>query len=213
MEKDNTYPKVVNFSADILSSFLFDGFRFVKQEENQKEINYCAVNFYQPQSHVSSHGKTVPTVQLRNGFWLYCGFVFFKKKNNKKSLKHFSLHFFDDNGPLFRAEWASDEVHESKNHAQPHWHLDAKTILSQRGRDIASMRSFEEYQLSMAANQPQIADMGRTHFFMNWNLEKEKDCDAPYMDFCDEGLFKQWLSKTMMYVDVELRALTKNKTI
>lgn len=101
MEKDSTYPKIVNFSAEILSSYLVDGCKFVKQEENQTEVNFCLINFNQPHSHVSSHEKTVPTVQLLNGYWLYCGFVFYKKKNKSKRLKQFSLHFFDDIRPLF----------------------------------------------------------------------------------------------------------------
>lgn len=209
MEKDSTYPQIVNFSADILSSYLVEGCRFDKQEENQKEVNFCVVNFYQPHSHVSSHEKTVPTVQLLNGYWLYCGFVFYKKKNNRKSLKHFSLHFFDDTRPLFRAEWASCEIPESKNHAQPHWHLDAMTVLDSSGGDPAGMRSFEEFQISKADIQTHIADLGRAHFFMNWNLEKGKDCDAPYLDFSDESIFKQWLTKTIKYVDAELRAIKK----
>ena len=209
MEKDNTYPKIVNFSGDILSPYLVDGCRFEKQEENKKEVNFCVVNFNQPHSHVSSHEKTVPTVQLLNGYWLYCGFVFYKKNKNSKRLKHFSLHFFDDIRPLFRAEWASNDIPESNNHAQPHWHLDAKTVLDSSVGDSGIMGSFEDYQMSKAGYQPHIADLGRAHFFMNWNLEREKECYAPYLDFCDESTFKQWLTKTMKYVDAELRALTK----
>ena len=53
------------------------------------------------------------------------------------------------------------------------------------------------------------ASLGRFHFFMNWNMDKEKDKDAPYLDLSDESLFKPWLTKTLEYIDSELQFIVK----
>lgn len=209
MEKNSTHPQVVNFAGDILEPYLVDGCAFRQQGENQKKISYNLVNDQCVNSHVDSHERTVQTVLMCNGYWLYCGFEFFKLKNNRKELKHFALHFFDDVNPLFRAEWACLDIPESKKHAQPHWHLDARVNMSAEKLIVEKIPSFDEFKKQQSALRPQSVDLGRAHFFMNWNLEREKDDAAPYLDFRNEGIFKLWLAKTMPYVDKELRALRK----
>ena len=44
---------------------------------------------------------------------------------------------------------------------------------------------------------------------MNWDMEKDKAVSAPYLDFRDEQVHKNWLTKAMQYMDAELRALVK----
>lgn len=212
MQKDNTHPKVVNFSLDILALYLANnGCRFDKQDESQKEICFVLNNEQQQHSVVDSYERTVPVVLLNNGYWLYCGFVFYKKKNNRKDLKHFALHFFDDSKSLFRAEWACLDIPESKKHAQPHWHLDAMINTSAGKVAYNQIPSFDFFQNQRGAEHPLSVNLGRAHFFMNWNLEKEKDSETPYLDFRNEGVFRQWLAVTMRYLDAELQTLV-NRT-
>lgn len=207
MEKDKTHPKVVNFSLEILEPYLNEKCNFVMQDDSS-EISFALNSFGRPNSLVDSNGKTVPVVYMKNGFWLYCGFVFYKRKKNRKELKHFLLHFFDDANPLFRAEWANSEMPGSNNHAQPHWHLDAKGIV--KGIvEKDGLASFDKYQGSKLKEQPKLVGLGNVHFFMNWNLEKERDSAAHYLDFCDDSILRLWLSKAMAYVDAELRELVK----
>ena len=71
-----------------------------------------------------------------------------------------------------------------------------------------SPQPFEEYKKQEQDNKLVSLDLGRAHFFMNWNLDKEKDVNAPYLDFRnDEKLFKTWLTDSMKYIDSELSFL------
>ena len=63
--------------------------------------------------------------------------------------------------------------------------------------------------MTAAQEETVKTSLSRFHFFMNWNLEKNKDKEAPYLDLSDERLFKQWLAKTMEYIDRELIFIVK----
>ena len=205
MVKDNSHPKIVNFSLDILSEYLKGNCKY-DQQEDQRELCLTLKCLDYPIFRLDSHKRLVSTVLMKNGYWLYCGFVFFKAKHNHKILKHFSLHFFDENSPLFRAEWACLDIPESKLHAQPHWHLDAKVDIDGL-TNPEKISSFDVFQKQQAVESPSTADLGRAHLFMNWNLENDQG--APYLDFRNESVFRKWLTNTMAYINVELQAITK----
>lgn len=209
MEKSSSHPKLLNFTLDILSPYLSTGFRFEPDREDNKEVSYVLQNADIPYALNDAKDKSVSVVQMKNGYWLGFGFSYYKRKNNKKQLKQFGIQVFDEKSPLFRVDWASGEIEESKNHAQPHWHFETNVTVK-KNDETYLYPTFQQY-LAMTETQDETvtASLGRFHFFMNWNLDKEKDVDAPYLDLSDETLFKAWLTKVMEYIDRELQFIVK----
>lgn len=210
MEKDSTHPKILNFSLDIFSPHLIKGYRFVVDGQDNSEIRFVLINENNPSSLTDANDKLVPVVLMNNGYWFSCGFSFYKRKQNKKDLKQLCLRFFDDKHSLFRADWACLELPESKIHAQPHWHFDAEIKIQKEILKGASIPSFNDYQDNTKQSEESVmANLGRFHFFMNWDTEKEKQVQAPFLDFRNESVLRNWLSKAMEYIDTELRLLVK----
>lgn len=208
MVKDNTHPKIVNFSLDILSPYLNKGYRFVENNEDNKEISYALNGDEQHFSRDDVKGNAIPVVPMKNGYWIGCSYSFFKQKYNKKILKQLCIHVFDDKMPLFRADWACEDIKESKNHAQPHWHFDTEATITKRPKRIASLRKFQDFNDDEKDEESTlVVDLGRFHFFMNWDMDKQKEVSAPYLDFRDEQVLKNWMTKAMQYIDAELRAI------
>lgn len=209
MEKSSTHPKLLNFTLDILSPYLTAGFRFCEDREDNKEVSYVLQNMESPHAMTDAKHRTVSVVQMKNGYWMGLGFSYYKKKNNRKQLKQFGIQVFDESNPLFRVDWTSSEIEESKNHAQPHWHFDTD-IMVKRNEETFSIHTFQQYlKMSDMQDETVKASLGRFHFFMNWNMDKEKDKDAPYLDLSDESLFKPWLTNTLEYIDSELQFIVK----
>lgn len=210
MGKDSTHPKILNFCLDIFSPYLNNGYRFVVETEDNQEIRYALKDDNQPFSRADAKGNAIPVISMKNGYWIGCGYSFFKLKNNKKALKQLCIHVFDDKTPLFRADWVCDEIAESKKHAQPHWHFDTDTAIKKTKSESLGSGKYADFKDEGQENEPNlIVNLGRIHFFMNWDMEKDKAVSAPYLDFRDEQVLKNWLTKAMQYMDAELRALVK----
>ena len=208
MAKDSTHPKLLNFCIDILSPYLSGEYRFVTDREDNCEISYVLKKDDSPHALADARGKSISVIQMRNGYWLGCGYSYYKRKHNKKDLKQFCMHLFDEQNPLFRVDWASKEIAESKNHAQPHWHFDTEVKLRSEESSFAPP-SYDEYLKTPRHEKDFIADLGRFHFFMNWNLDKDQETPVPYLDLSDESVFKPWLTKSMEYINNELLCLYK----
>lgn len=208
MVKDNTHPKLLNFSIDILSPYLSGEFRFVPDREDNGEISYVLKEDVSPHAQTDAKGKTISVIQMRNGYWMGCGYTYFKRKHNKKELKQFCIHLFDEQNPLFRVDWASKDIPESQKHAQPHWHFDTEIKLKTEDGDYTPP-TYDEYLRTSRQEKEVIADLGRFHFFMNWNFDKVQEMSVPYLDLSDETIFKPWLTKSMEYINNELLCLFK----
>lgn len=211
MEKDNTHPKILNLSLEILSPYLIPGYRFIVDgRQNNNEISYALKDYNQPYSRTDAKENSIPVVLMKNGYWMGGGFTFYKKKNNKKLLKQLCFHFFDEKTLLFRTDWACSEIKESKNHAQPHWHFDAETIIKRKqiqGFDVNDFNKFREKE--ERKEEDLTLDLGRFHFFMNWDIAGDNMFSVPYLDFCNDSVFCKWFTKAMQYIDSELRFLAK----
>lgn len=212
MEKDNLLPKILNFTIDILKPYMLTGVKFVGDRVTQSEISYTLMGDAQPNSREDAKGNSVPVVRMSNGYWLGCSFSYFRRKHNKKELKQMCLHFFDEKSPLFRADWACSEIAESKNHAQPHWHFDTETTITKVKQAGFSIPQYTDYPKVVAKEKVDTtADLGRVHFFMNWDIEKDTSVSAPYLDFRDDRTLKNWLTKAFEYIDAELKSIVNRR--
>lgn len=209
MGKNNSNPKILNFCIDIFSIFLSSDCSFLIERENNEEISYSLTD-ESFSSMDDKNGNPIRVAMMENKYWLGCSFSFYRRPNNKKDLKQLCLHFFDEESQLFRVDWSCLEIKESKDHAQPHWHFDREASIIKQKAESYFLSSYADFQKENDYNNESLkVDLERFHFFMTLDVEKDKNNTPPYLDFRNESVLKNWLTKTMTYIDTELKALAK----
>ena len=122
------------------------------------------------------HGHSVPTVSLKNGFFLYAAVSFEHDHNPKDDIfEGITLQFFNENELLFRAELNrltnKQVVDNPLPHPQPHWHFNV-SLNTKRKETVIQGSDFVEFnkQANRFNNnilkQDTLSDM---HFTMNYD--------------------------------------------
>ncbi len=167
-----------------------------------------------------SHQQLLPTIILKNGYYLYFGITFqlvdISKPKTGFLIKGVSLQIFYKDSLLFRAEWDNKSEDET-DHPQPHWHIepiaafDGKEISTEIKGFIDSLEQdpFDGFSTFLGAGDIQQRlnlKYEKFHFAMSscWH-EDETKCNIP---LTEKNLLK-WLRNCMSSIDSQLAYISK----